>query len=260
MDIHTTKLFVHIPYRILLNNLDKLAELGINVEIYIDGEGLDTYTDKEIDLINSFFAKYGLRKILHGPIYDLNPGSLDSHIRAISQERIRQTVFLCEKLNSDQIVFHHGFHHAYYRNHREKWLENSFIIWKPIVEYCLPKNINLAIENSFDPGPSIILELIEKINFSNFGACFDIGHFNAFGEKSPLEIFEEYPQEIIKEIHLSDNLGDFDTHLALGKGNINFREFLKLIEEKGIDPIITLEPHSLEDVKLCFEYLTNLKY
>lgn len=258
MHIESPKLFVHVPYGVLLANLDKLADLGINAEIYVDAESLDSYTTKEIDLINSFFAQYRLKKILHGPIYDLNPGSLDSRIREVSQERISQAVSLCEKLNSDHIVFHHGFNHIYYKTHREKWLENSSAVWKPLAQYCLKKNINLAIENSLDPEPGIILELIAGLNLPNLGACFDIGHFNAFGKKSPLEFFNTYPPEYIKEIHLSDNLGTFDDHLALGKGNIDFKGFFQLVDSKDIDPIITIEPHSLEDIQPCLEYLKKI--
>lgn len=259
MDIDAGRLFVHVPYGVLLANLDKLADLGINAEIYVDAESLDNYTTKEIDLINSSFAKYGLKKILHGPIYDLNPGSLDSRIRQSSQERINQTISLCEKLNTNHIVFHHGFNHIYYKTHREKWLENSSAVWKPLAQYCLKKNINLAIENSLDPEPSIILELIARINLPNFAACFDIGHFNAFGQKAPLEIFDTYPPGYIKEIHLSDNLGDFDTHLALGKGNIDFKAFFQLIDAKKINPIVTIEPHSLEDIQPCLVYLNRIE-
>ncbi|MCM8783904.1 MAG: sugar phosphate isomerase/epimerase [Candidatus Omnitrophica bacterium] len=251
-------IFVHVPYRVLLPNLEKIADLGINCEIYIDGDSLDCYHDKEIELINEIFEKHGLKKNIHGPIYDLNPGSLDSEIRSISKKRIKQTISFCERLNSSNIVFHHGFGHLYYRNHREKWLENSYEIWKPFAEYLLEKDIYLLIENSLDPEPSIILELIAKINSPNFLACFDIGHFNAFGNKSPLEIFKEYPKEVIGEIHLSDNLGDFDTHLALGKGDINFKEFFQLIKERGILPTITLEPHSLEDIPPSLEYILNI--
>jgi len=253
------EIFVHVPYRMLLANLEKVVELGINCEIYVDSEALDNYTSKEIDLINSIFSKYGLKKILHGPIYDLNPGSLDSKIREVSQERIKQTISFCEKLNIEHIVFHHGFHHVYYRNHREEWLKNSIAIWRTVVNYCLDKKISLAIENSLDPDPNIIIELIKKINSSNFKACFDIGHFNAFGEKPVLEIFKEYPKEFIQEIHLSDNWGDFDTHLALGKGNIDFKSFFELLAEMRINPIITIEPHSLEDVRPSLEYILKIK-
>jgi len=259
MQIEADKLFVHIPYRILLNNLDKLAKLGINAEIYVDADSLDTYTTQEIDLINSFFAKYGLKKILHGPIYDLNPGSLDRHIRRVSQERIGETVSLCEKLNTNHIVFHHGFNRIYYKTYREKWLENSSTGWKPVARYCLQKNINLAIENSLDPEPNIILDSIARINLPNFKACFDIGHFNAFGNEPALDIFKRYPKEVIGEIHLSDNTRTCDDHLALGKGNIDFKKFFELLEANKINPIVTIEPHSLEDIKPNLEYLSKIE-
>lgn len=252
-------IFVHVPYRMLLDNLGKIVDLRINCEIYFDGNSLDSYKDAEIKLINDIFEKHGLEKTIHGPIYDLNPGSLDPEIRRISKKRIEQTLALCYKLNSKYIVFHHGFHHVYYKNHKESWLRNSCEIWQPLVKEALEKEISLLIENSFDPEPDIILELIERVNSVNFLACFDIGHFNAFGKKSVFEIFKEYPEGIIGEIHLSDNLGDFDSHLALGKGNIDFKKFFKLLKERRLSPIITIEPHSLQDIKPSLEYLFNIR-
>jgi sugar phosphate isomerase/epimerase len=48
------------------------------------------------------------------------------------------------------------------------------------------------------------------------------------------------------ELHLHDNNGEEDTHLAVGKGNADFAGLFQIINEKGLSPTITLEPHKEE--------------
>ena len=54
----------------------------------------------------------------------------------------------------------------------------------------------------------------------------------------------------IMELHLHDNNGEEDTHLAIGKGNADFAGLFQLIDEKGLSPTITLEPHEEETLWL----------
>jgi sugar phosphate isomerase/epimerase len=70
----------------------------------------------------------------------------------------------------------------------------------------------------------------------------DIGHHHVFGKK-PLKEWVETLGKKIMELHLHDNNGEEDTHLAIGKGNADFASLFQLIKENGLSPIITLEPH-----------------
>jgi sugar phosphate isomerase/epimerase len=45
------------------------------------------------------------------------------------------------------------------------------------------------------------------------------------------------------ELHLHDNNGEEDTHLAVVKGNADVAGLFQLLNENGLSPIITLEPH-----------------
>lgn len=258
MKLTKEKIYFHTPFRILLSNLDALLEKQINCEIYIDANGLDTYTQDEIDRINSTFEKYGLSKIAHGPFYDLNPGSKDPQIRELTKRRFIAALEFCKDIKTNHIVFHTGYQPIFYKNFSELFLDLSSEVWQDVLNVAIENDIVISIENSIESTPEIIVKLLSRMNSTSFKACFDIGHFNAFGERSIFECLKEYPPHSIDEIHLSDNNGDFDTHLALGEGEIDFVRFFKEIDKLGIEPIVTSEPHSKEDIDKNLNYLLAL--
>lgn len=260
MKIISDNIYFHAPYRVLLANLDDITKKHLNCEIYIDAGGLDTYNQAEIDKINSVFEKYDLSKIVHGPFLDLNPGSRDPKIREVALKRFIAALKFCNDLKTDHIVFHTGFQPIYYRDSSELFINLSLDVWKEVLGYAEKENITIAIENSIEPTPEVVLKLSTKLNSPNFRACFDIGHFNVFGKKSIFECLEEYPSALIDELHLSDNNGDFDSHLALGEGRIDFISFFKELEKKGAEPIITSEPHSMEDIEKNLKFLISLRF
>ena len=45
----------------------------------------------------------------------------------------------------------------------------------------------------------------------------------------------------INHVHLSDNLGKYDDHFALGKGNIDIYRLVKKLQTIGYDGTITFE-------------------
>ena len=47
-------------------------------------------------------------------------------------------------------------------------------------------------------------------------------------------------------LHLHDNRGEKDSHLAIGKGSADFAGLFQLVGENGLRPTITLEPHEEE--------------
>lgn len=258
MKITREKIYFHAPYKMLLNNLTAISERRINCEIYIDGDGLDKYNQAEIDRINSAFEKYGLSKIAHGPFLDLNPGSRDAKIREFTLKRVIAALEFCKAVKTNHIVLHSGFQPIFYRDSHELFLDLSIKVWREILDLAVKSNVIISIENSIDPSPEIIVKLLARLKSPNLNACFDIGHFNVFGQASILDCLKEYSAHSIGEIHLSDNNGDFDSHLALGEGQIDFVRFFEEIDKMGIEPIITSEPHSMEDIEKNIRFLLSI--
>ncbi len=109
--------------------------------------------------------------------------------------------------------------------------------------------------------PSINREKAEKIAEKHIKATFDTGHANMwrkFWQIQPGQTVEEsdkafkkwYVNEFDKlakggyigNIHLTDNMGFQDDHLAPGQGNVPIKEVMAILKKNGYDKAITVEP------------------
>ena len=99
------------------------------------------------------------------------------------------------------------------------------------------------LENVYEHSPEDILILFENLEKQNVGFCLDTGHQSAFSRTS-LTAWLDSLGQYLGQLHLHDNNGKFDDHLAMGKGKINFEAFFKALKAiKIAPPVITLEPH-----------------
>jgi len=85
----------------------------------------------------------------------------------------------------------------------------------------------------------------------------DLGHANLFGRK-PEEFITKF-HEKLKHVHLHDNLKNFDLHLPMGCGNIDWENTVKCLK-KYYDGTITVEVFSTDRdyALLTKEKLTSL--
>lgn len=110
------------------------------------------------------------------------------------------------------------------------------------------------LENVYEADPEDIAAIFKQLDKTQVGYCLDVGHQSVFG-KTPLKEWLTLIGGYIGHIHLHDNAGDRDSHLGMGKGNIDFDilfGFLKLLPKL---PVITLEPHEPDDLLTSLAYL-----
>ncbi len=240
------KVQVNVPFLKLKNDyLPLFMEYGMNPEIGIDAEALDSASDKEFRTIAEIL-KINHRKItLHGPFMDLVPGGLDNMLLKATRKRLERFFEILPVFEPVNVVCHTGYDPCYYREHWKEWLDNSVATWKSHVNRAERFGFKLLLENVYETGPEVHCALFDAIPSDAFGFCLDVGHHHVFG-KSPLKKWLETLGEKIMELHLHDNNGEEDTHLAIGKGNVDFAGLFQFINENGLSPTITLEPHKEE--------------
>ena len=88
---------------------------------------------------------------------------------------------------------------------------------------------------------AFIDRLNEEAGGEYFGFCVDTGHLNILGKNQ-----EEYILalgERIKAVHLHDNWGDDDRHLAPYAGNIRWREVIGALGKAGYRGNLNFETH-----------------
>lgn len=240
------KIQVNVPFHRLKNEyLPLVITHGINPEIGIDAQVLDTTSVTEFKKISEILKRHHRKITLHGPFMDLVPGGLDTMLLAATRKRLENFFEIIPLFEPMNVICHTGYDPCHYRENWEKWLVNSVATWEPWVNYAERFGFRLLLENVYEKSPEVHLALFHAIQSDYFGFCLDVGHQNVFG-KSPLEEWIDILHGKIMEIHLHDNNGEEDSHFAIGEGNVDFKALFQRMEKKNIRPVMTLEPHEEE--------------
>ncbi|WP_227717030.1 sugar phosphate isomerase/epimerase family protein [Methanobrevibacter ruminantium] len=223
------------------------------VEILHDYPYRELNDDKElIDLINSYDLKY----TIHSPFIDLNIASLNSALAKLSVEEIKRSIDLANMIDSDIVVAHPGFVSFNGRGKEDIIYEIGREGLVEIGDYAKDNGVNACIENL----PKIEGFMYQDVNQLNdtlveleLPMTLDIGHAHTAGF-SPDEIYFDS----VKHIHVHDNPGDDDTHLALGDGTFDVNGFFDVFTKNGYDGIYMLELNHIDFIQKTLDYMKNL--
>lgn len=236
---------VHVPYPMLVERLDEVIDVGINPEVYMDGEDLEGAGPEELKRIKEVLDRYDRRITLHGPFMDLNPGSADEGKRLRTVAMYKRAFEAASYLRPKVMVLHAGFKASWFDNDVGLWLEKSLKTWPEFVKRAEDMGITIAAENTFEREPGPIKRLVEEIGSPSFRLCIDSGHLNVYSEVEIEEWFRVLGA-YVAEVHLHDNFGAIDDHLPIGDGTIDFAAFFRLLKTYSNDPVYTIEPHGEE--------------
>ncbi len=112
------------------------------------------------------------------------------------------------------------------------------------IEKLLPTaerlGITLMVENVEGDDAESLAPILDAL--PTVGLHLDIGHANiGAGRKSNTESLLKRYASRLKHIHLSDNKGRSDDHLAIGAGTIDWRREMRAVKATGYDGTFTLE-------------------
>ncbi len=250
---------VNIPFSMLWDQyVDRFIQAGINPEIGIDAVSMDRFSRKEFAAMARRLLQSGLTVTIHGPFFDMCPGSLDPLVRDVTRKRFEQLLDLAPLFEPKTVVMHAGYDWKRYGYVRDTWLENSLQTWQWMAERLSQLGSRLMLENVYENGPEEIRPLFEQLTEHGVGFCLDTGHMTAFGKTSAAEWIEVLGEHL-GQLHLHDNHGDHDQHLALGAGGIDFAAlFGRLVTVHPTAPVITLEPHEEDALAPSLAYLETI--
>ena len=130
---------------------------------------------------------------------------------------------------------------------------------KEIVKFGKKYRIKIGLENAFKSDtlcrtPEDLLKVLNSVR--GLGITFDIGHANLIN-LNPTEYFKKVKDSVIN-VHVHDNDGTEDQHNLIGRGNINFNEFLKECKNSNYYGPFILEIFPRKDVLEGKEKFFNL--
>jgi sugar phosphate isomerase/epimerase len=249
---------VNIPFPYLGRGyLARFLELGLNPEIGLDAYSLDHYPPAVCRRAARAFQAAGRRITLHGPFQDLLPGALDDAILAASRRRLRQAFGYLPLFRPASIVCHLGYEARFYGGDTPRWLARAAATWKELAARAAADGVTVMLENVYETEPDLHLEIIRRVDAPNLKVCLDVGHLFAFGGGDwPRWLQTLAP--VIGQLHLHDNHGGADEHLALGVGSIPLAAILQFLADRQPQPLITLEPHQEGSLQPSLDFLAKL--
>jgi sugar phosphate isomerase/epimerase len=109
-----------------------------------------------------------------------------------------------------------------------------------------------------DRTPELLSELVRRIDSPLLDIALDIGHAHAYSNTTSSKWVESLKGQI-GYVHIHDNHGQEDEHLALGEGNIPLIETLDAISRYAPDAVWSLETGGQRMLR-SIEWLKNKCY
>ncbi len=250
-------IFVNMPLRFMDKYEKEIFSSGIYLEIGINASELDVVPLGEFEKLATRLFENRIFYTLHGPFWELCPGSEDCLIRQITYSRFQQFLDVAQVMNPIHVVLHTGYDPRHHRYQQDLWLDRAARIWEPLLNRAEVIGIKILLENVWEESPDFHKRIFEKMKCSSIGFCLDLGHQNCFSN-SPLSVWLEELHSYIGEIHIHDNDGTEDSHSPPSSGTVDFRYLFDFLNRKQIFPVLNVEPHTEEDFVKTFKSLKTI--
>lgn len=253
----TSKCFVNVPwYDLKSKYLDFILSNKIQPEIGLEGDCLYKEDQSEFYRISNLLRENHLACTLHAPFFDLAPGALDPYILEKSRAKLHLAFELLNIFKPKSIVCHLQYEQSKQGYKFDQWFKTAIQTWSELVEIAAANKIPVMLENTYEITPDAHKAILTELDSQYGRFCLDVGHLMAFAKSDWRQWLPELAQWL-GQLHLHDNNGDLDAHLAPGHGTFDFHSLFDYLHENQLNPIITLEPHSEEDLEQSFSFLSK---
>ena len=259
--------------RSIFDVLDEIRDSGFeSIEVCSFPAHLDYHDREAVARAGERLRDLGLRPVsFHAPFAEkIDITALDASARAVA---VHELVSACESaavMGVKNLVLHPGPERAG-RPAEAEFLErmrHAAESLNIVAERCRKLGVHLLIENML---PHLLfghindmLYLLGSIRNCEVGACLDTGH--AFLARELGTVIHKLSGHL-HLIHVNDNRGDRDEHLAPGEGHIDWPWFILELKRCHFSGTLILELSSRENestasmlqrARWAREYLVNL--
>ena len=251
------RFFVNLPLRWIARDptyLETCLSRGLHPELGMDATALDILETAWHTEIAARLRDAGLSCSVHLPFMDLQPGALDPRILEATRDRLRMALDVAQIYAPRHLIGHVWYFHDLYRIFAKAWQDNAADTWEALHRHW-PEHPPLYLENTFESTPDIQAGLLETLagrGLASIQACLDLGHWHAFAlgfRRHNLEQWLDALAPYLGHLHLHDNTGTDDHHLGMGRGSIPWDQLFAGLAQRGLNPTLTLEPHTPEDLE-----------
>jgi len=239
------------------NKMDFGIELFDFVNPLIFNNNLENYV-KDLKEILVPYSHIEGNLSAHAPFYDLNPLSIDSDIKSITLKKYHQMLDAAIALGIKKVVFHTPYTPivklAFYENY---FIESSIKFWKEQLKPFEDSGITVLLENTYEPTPDILKNIIAGVNSDKLRACLDIGHVNINSKKTVVDWIKSLGENLVY-MHLHNNDGIYDTHDSVLNGTLDFKRIYSVLKELNLAPDMSFEIFNEANKEESIKFVTDL--
>lgn len=239
--------------RPILSVLDEIRASGFDsIEVCSFPRHLDYHNRHDVTLAGNKIRDLGLRPVsFHAPFADsIDITVLDPAARKVA---VAELLFACEAaaaMGVENLVLHPGPERTG-RPPEEEFLtrmRNAAESLNKVAARCCELGVHLVLENML---PHLLfghindlLYLLGSIHDCEVGACLDTGHAHLSRE---LGMVIHKLSGHLHLVHVNDNRGDHDDHLAPGEGHIDWPWLISELKRCHFGGTLILELSSREN-------------
>lgn len=237
---------MNFPIKPVLEEIDRVARMRFDfIEISMDAPMAHHRVIREQKTaIKDRLGQTGLSLVCHLPTF-VSTADLTEGIRKASQNEMMRSLETAAELGPMKISVHPGLVSGLGTFMKETVVGYALDHLDAMVRRARELGVTLCLENMF-PRCGFMTEPEEfppvLSRFAGLLFLLDVGHAR-IGAKGSEKIlaFIHLLGNRLGHLHLSDNRGKIDDHLALGDGDIEFRKIVSALEKTGYDGTVTLE-------------------
>jgi sugar phosphate isomerase/epimerase len=237
---------MNFPVLPVLEEIDAIAGMGFDyLELAMDAPMAhhSIIAADKTAIIHALEAS-GLGLICHMPTF-VSTADLTESLRLASVTEMRRSLEVAFELGAAKIVLHPSMVAGLGAFVGDRIKAYAYDFLAEMVEAALQMRLTLCLESMFPRymlggQPTDLEEMFTA--FPSLKLVLDTGHahIDDRGEGRLLQLVEQFGSRIA-HIHVSDNHGRRDEHLAVGHGTVDFAGLVQKLQAIGYDDTLTLE-------------------
>lgn len=230
--------FCQTPFLDMLEDISKHFQLW---ELLSEGEDLIHLIRDPVKMARESFD---IEFQVHAPLSDVNIGSVHEPMRLAAVNEIRQTLVQCRHLDIPLVTIHPGFVQGIAFLDKKRAVVKTRESIMDIALTAEDLGVAVAVENmpaNINATCTHASELLEVVQGSGLGICFDMGHANTAGQlEEMLKLAGKFTN-----VHLHNNEGQWDQHNKVDEGSADLARVVSALRESYKGNII-IEATDLE--------------
>lgn len=227
------------PFTSLLKRLE-------NVDVhYVEllDEGLHTLNGKRVKKLRKIAEACNIEFMVHSPFADINIATPSPVLQRTILKRLEKSILHASHLQSRLWIFHPGLKTAvtsFYPG--SDWQLNMDSV-RQLQKIAEKHGVEIAIENVPQPFPFVLKDVEDFSRFykelnDDLSLTLDVGHANL---NQQIQAFITTFSDKIVHVHASDNKGNYDAHLGIGYGTVNWTNVAKALKQINYSEAVMLE-------------------